>query len=411
MAVQRAGLDPASLAPGEVLQLQRTAGNRATSRLLQNGLQRQVDGESRPATQKEENRTGLPDGLKAGVEALSGMDMSDVRVHYRSTRPAQVNALAYAQGAQIHLGPGQEEHLAHEAWHVVQQKQNQVQPTLQMKGIAVNDDPALEREAEVMGARAWQGAAAERQDLVQSSPSREVTQGIFGLSYLAQLAEHLGVQVGLAPVAAALGVSAATLTAGLAIAATVVGAIAIPRIIEYCTGKKEAPGLPAEEVLALMNYVSKKSYWAPGKRVYIRKIASSLKDKICHHYAFGGLKGTDESDFRVDNLAAKLGAPEVEGEYGFPMPHIASLEGQVVDVPAKIAGVPDEGQFNVRVYDDIMHSARFENGRWWHRLSDLPVPCLISVEGNENLNYSVTAALTIRSCFCSTEGEQSFVMA
>jgi hypothetical protein len=101
------------------------------------------------------NRTGLPDALKAGVEALSGLAMDDVRVHRNSSAPATLGALAYTQGSDIHVGPGQERHLPHEAWHVVQQKQGRVAATLQMKsGLALNDDPALEREADAMGTRA-----------------------------------------------------------------------------------------------------------------------------------------------------------------------------------------------------------------------------------------------------------------
>jgi hypothetical protein len=110
------------------------------------------------------NRTGLPDGLKAGVEALSGMDMSEVRVHRNSSEPAQLQALAYAQGNDIHLGPGQEQHLPHEAWHVVQQRQGRVRATVQMAGQAVNDDPALESEADLMGARAAGGVAQAKAD-------------------------------------------------------------------------------------------------------------------------------------------------------------------------------------------------------------------------------------------------------
>jgi len=101
------------------------------------------------------NRTGLPDGLKAGVESLSGLSMDHVRVHYNSAQPAQLKAHAFAQGADIHIAPGQEKHLPHEAWHVVQQAQGRVRPTMQMKGsVAVNDDAGLEREADVMGAKA-----------------------------------------------------------------------------------------------------------------------------------------------------------------------------------------------------------------------------------------------------------------
>jgi hypothetical protein len=71
----------------------------------------------------------MPDHLKAGIESLSGMDLSDVRVHLNSEKPAQLNALAYAQGNDIHLGPGQERHLPHEVWHVIQQRQGRVQAT------------------------------------------------------------------------------------------------------------------------------------------------------------------------------------------------------------------------------------------------------------------------------------------
>ncbi|MFX8938042.1 DUF4157 domain-containing protein, partial [Acinetobacter baumannii] len=53
------------------------------------------------------NRTGLPDQLKNGVEQLSGFSMNDVKVHYNSSKPAQMQALAYAQGTDIHVGPGQ----------------------------------------------------------------------------------------------------------------------------------------------------------------------------------------------------------------------------------------------------------------------------------------------------------------
>jgi hypothetical protein len=101
------------------------------------------------------DQTGLPNQLRAGIESLSGVNMSDVRVHRNSDKPAQLNALAYAQGSDIHLAPGQDVHLPHEAWHVVQQAQGRVKPTVQMKqGVPVNDDASLEREADVMGSRA-----------------------------------------------------------------------------------------------------------------------------------------------------------------------------------------------------------------------------------------------------------------
>lgn len=106
---------------------------------------------------QKKNSTGMPDHLKAGIESLSGFAMDDVKVHYNSDKPAQLQAHAYAQGTEIYLASGQEQHLPHEAWHVVQQKQNKVPPLMKTEsGLNVNDDPKLEHEANMMGAKALQ---------------------------------------------------------------------------------------------------------------------------------------------------------------------------------------------------------------------------------------------------------------
>src|SRR3954471_17169908 len=89
---------------------------------------------------------GLPERLQTVMEAMSGFSLADVVVHRNSAEPARLGALAYTRGSEIHLAPGQERHLPHEAWHVVQQAQGRVKPTLQMEGIAINDDGGLERE-------------------------------------------------------------------------------------------------------------------------------------------------------------------------------------------------------------------------------------------------------------------------
>ena len=104
--------------------------------------------------QQKPNNTGLPEKLKAGVESLSGFSMDDVKVHYNSSQPATVQALAYTQGTDIHVAPGQERHLPHEAWHVAQQLAGRVEPTTEVGGMPVNDNIDLEHEADVMGARA-----------------------------------------------------------------------------------------------------------------------------------------------------------------------------------------------------------------------------------------------------------------
>jgi hypothetical protein len=113
-----------------------------------------------PVQRREPNATGMPDSLKQGVESLSGLSLDQVRVHYNSSKPAQMQALAYAQGTDIHLGPGQQQHLPHEAWHVVQQMEGRVPVLRQLAGQPLNDDPGLEGEADRMGQAAARFNAA-----------------------------------------------------------------------------------------------------------------------------------------------------------------------------------------------------------------------------------------------------------
>jgi hypothetical protein len=115
------------------------------------------DNRATSALQRKANQTGLPDNLKSGMENLSGMNLDHVKVHYNSSKPATVQAHAYAQGGDIHLASGQEKHLPHELGHVVQQMQGRVKPTKQLKSkTQINDDPALEKEADELGAKALQ---------------------------------------------------------------------------------------------------------------------------------------------------------------------------------------------------------------------------------------------------------------
>jgi hypothetical protein len=104
----------------------------------------------------EKQESGLPAQLQAGIEHLSGQSMAGVQVHMNSSKPAQLQAHAFAQGNEIHVAPGQERHLPHEAWHVAQQKQGRVKATTEMGGNPVNDSPELEMEADAMGAKAMQ---------------------------------------------------------------------------------------------------------------------------------------------------------------------------------------------------------------------------------------------------------------
>jgi len=136
--------------------------------------------EQQDTVQRKVNNTGLPDSLKNGIENLSGYSMDDVKVHYNSSQPATLQAHAYAQGTDIHIAPGQEKHLPHEAWHVVQQKQGRVKPTMQMKGnVPVNDNEGLEKEADSMGNKALnmnKKTSLLNQNLSSVNPNKQSTQ-------------------------------------------------------------------------------------------------------------------------------------------------------------------------------------------------------------------------------------------
>lgn len=151
--VQRFEGDEEELLQGKFVTVQRFEGEDEEPLQGKFAPIQRVAAESAPAPSP--NQTGLPNGLKSGIESLSGISLDQVRVHYNSSQPAQLNAHAYAQGSEIHLAPGQEQHLPHEAWHVVQQAQGRVKPTMQLKdGVPVNDEAGLEGEADVMGAKA-----------------------------------------------------------------------------------------------------------------------------------------------------------------------------------------------------------------------------------------------------------------
>ena len=137
--------DEAELLQGKFEQPAQRLGDEEDDELMQGKFE---------TPEQNRNETGMSDNLKAGIEDLSGFAMDDVRVHYNSPEPATVQALAYTQGTDIYVAPGQEQHLPHEAWHVAQQMAGRVEPTTEVSGLPVNDCIELEHEADVMGARA-----------------------------------------------------------------------------------------------------------------------------------------------------------------------------------------------------------------------------------------------------------------
>ncbi len=114
-----------------ILQMARTIGNQAAWNQL---------GRS--------DATGIPDRMKERFEADSKLSFDDVKVHYNSEKPRQIGALAYTQGSQIYIGPGNDNALPHELGHVIQQKQGRVTTGERFGSHIINEDETLEREAD-----------------------------------------------------------------------------------------------------------------------------------------------------------------------------------------------------------------------------------------------------------------------
>jgi len=142
------------------------------------------------AKEKKEssNSTGMPDAVKSKMEGAFNTDFSDVKIHTNSEQSKQLGALAFTQGSNVHFASNQynpntqggQELLGHELTHVVQQRQGRVQPTKQGKGMSINDSPALENEADVMGKQAAQGKSVEvtgKGSGIQKAEKQEIVRG------------------------------------------------------------------------------------------------------------------------------------------------------------------------------------------------------------------------------------------
>src|SRR5262245_1015443 len=89
----------------------------------------------------------LPDGVRTGMERSFEADFQGVRVH-QGAHVEAAGAHAYASGSDLHFAPGRYDPtsavgldlLGHELAHVVQQRQGRVGPTVQARGLTINDD-------------------------------------------------------------------------------------------------------------------------------------------------------------------------------------------------------------------------------------------------------------------------------
>ncbi len=96
------------------------------------------------------------------MENSFDQDFSKVDIHPNSDAASNLKAQAFTQGNEIHFASGKydpnsksgQELIGHELTHVVQQKEGKVEPNTSSMGLPVNDNPHLEQEADLLGAKA-----------------------------------------------------------------------------------------------------------------------------------------------------------------------------------------------------------------------------------------------------------------
>lgn len=123
------------------------------------------DKKKKPASMKADTTSSspnkMPENVQQKMESTMNADFSNVNIHVGS-KASSVGALAYTQGNDIHFAQGKfnpntqsgQNLLGHELAHVVQQRAGRVKATTSVNGLPVNDDRSLEKEADVMGAKA-----------------------------------------------------------------------------------------------------------------------------------------------------------------------------------------------------------------------------------------------------------------
>ncbi|MCF2219895.1 DUF4157 domain-containing protein [Chryseobacterium sp. PS-8] len=117
--------------------------------------------------QSEKCNGNIPENIKNEMEYSFNSNFSDVILKENSTQAKNLNAIAFAQGNEIHFASSFNPHsnqskeiLGHELAHVIQQRSGIVNASHQEQGFNINDDYALENEADAAGRKAANGEKA-----------------------------------------------------------------------------------------------------------------------------------------------------------------------------------------------------------------------------------------------------------
>jgi len=182
------------------------------------------------------------------MERVLEADFADVRVRTGSARALQLSARAFTRGSEIHVAPGHwapetsegQRLLAHELGHVLQQRDGRVPATARIAGTAINNNPALEWEADALGARAVNARDAQADAL----PGRGTPSGVMGHSGVIQ-------RKPLAPPAA--GSPVEQVMQALAVISPVAG------VGDFPAAFRVLDGLPVDQLLAVLTDLEARS--------------------------------------------------------------------------------------------------------------------------------------------------------
>lgn len=110
--------------------------------------------ESKTSLHKGKARTEIPVQLKTRTEDSTRVPFNYVRANYNSDKPAKLDTLAYTNGNQVGISPGQKRYSAYDLRNAMQQKLNAVRASVRYEGNeAINTDVELERQSDVSGVR------------------------------------------------------------------------------------------------------------------------------------------------------------------------------------------------------------------------------------------------------------------
>ena len=143
--------------------------NKGAIPLQKKGAANNYSATPRQLKQNNSNGNGLPPAVQQKMESSFNTGFSDIKIHQNSQSAKDIGAQAYTQGNDVHFAQGKydpqsqsgQELIGHELTHVVQQRAGNVKANTQAKGVPVNNEAHLEREADVMGAKAARGKATQ----------------------------------------------------------------------------------------------------------------------------------------------------------------------------------------------------------------------------------------------------------